>query len=164
MTKRFVAILAMKPIKFAAVHTPDWGIGMRQLLSFDEAIRLKPNLVDTYIDRGHAYRGLGDYNKAMTDYNEAIRRDPLAARAYDARATMWCLRQEFDKCSADFAEAISVDPDQPLYYRNRAHAYDAIGDRTAASTIVNSRRQASRAAPRKPRSKRRADIGTGSGE
>jgi len=47
---------------------------------FGKEIAIKPN-ADSYVDRGVAYRQIGQIDKAISDYGEAIRFDPTSADA-----------------------------------------------------------------------------------
>jgi tetratricopeptide (TPR) repeat protein len=113
------------------------------IAAFSEAIRLKPDYVDAYINRGNAYahrrkdgydKAITDYDKAITDFNEANRLDPKQqiasekANAYSFRAYAYRERGDYDKAIADFSEAIRLVPKHSLAYDNRAFAYYQKGD------------------------------------
>src|SRR5688572_2574378 len=51
----------------------------------DEAIRLEPDFIDAYINRGVAYADLGDYRQAIADFTHAIRLDENFALPYNNR-------------------------------------------------------------------------------
>ena len=57
------------------------------LEEYSKAIALDPNLARAYIDRGYAYMGLKDYNRAIDDFNSFERlSDVVDSRFYGGRA------------------------------------------------------------------------------
>jgi len=54
----------------------------RAIEDYDEAIRLDPQHIEGYTNRGLAYHILGQYQQAIEDYEEAIRREPSAEIYY----------------------------------------------------------------------------------
>ena len=56
-----------------------------QLRFYSEAIRLKPDYVEAFNNRGNARRDKGDLEGALQDYNEAIRLKPDYAEAFNNR-------------------------------------------------------------------------------
>ena len=54
-------------------------------LTFDQAIRLQPNYVDAYYNRGVARFHLGQYQVAIADFDTALRMQPDYAGAYVMR-------------------------------------------------------------------------------
>ena len=52
---------------------------------YDEAIRMNPDYVGAYINRGFANYELGRHEAAIADCNEAIRMKPDYAEAYNNR-------------------------------------------------------------------------------
>ena len=49
--------------------------------AFSEALKLDPNYVKAYLDRGTTYRKLGNFEDAMADLNRAAQLEPTAALA-----------------------------------------------------------------------------------
>ncbi len=98
------------------------------IAEFSEAVRLKPDYAEAYINRGVAYVGKGDYDRAIADENQAIRLDPRQARAYCNRANDYTHKDDWDRAIADCNEAIRLNPDQAVAYYNRANCYGHKGD------------------------------------
>jgi Flp pilus assembly protein TadD len=46
------------------------------MADYTQAIRLNPNDVAAYINRGHVYERKGEYTSARTDYTRALQLDP----------------------------------------------------------------------------------------
>jgi tetratricopeptide (TPR) repeat protein len=79
-------------------------------------------------NRGVAYYGKGDLDKAIADYAEAIRLDPKYALAYYNRGVAYEKKGEWDNAIAEYTEAIRLDPKYARAYNNRGNAYYGKGD------------------------------------
>jgi tetratricopeptide (TPR) repeat protein len=86
-------------------------------------------------NRGVAYLGKGNRDRAIADFNQAIQLEPKYVLAYTNRGIAHKSRGDFDRAIADFTEAITLDSTAALAYRNRGWAYyhrsdndHAIGD------------------------------------
>jgi len=86
------------------------GNNDRAIADLSEAIRLEPNFVSAYIDRGNAYRATGDNDHAIADFSEAIRLDPKSADAYYNRGLAHLYGGDLAKALADVSEASELDP------------------------------------------------------
>ena len=53
--------------------------------AFDEAVQLKPNNADIFINRGWARYRVARYREAVKDFDEAIRLKPENAEAHNGR-------------------------------------------------------------------------------
>ena len=80
----------------------------------DEAIRLDPNLAQAYTNRGNAYAGLGQLQRAIQDYDEAIRLDPNLASAYANRARAYTFLSNDAAAQRDVDTAIELGFDATL--------------------------------------------------
>ena len=90
-----------------------------------EAIQLDPKDAQAYVGRGAAYRGKGDYDRAIADYDEAIRLDPKDARAYRGRGAVCFWKGDYDRAIVDYDEAIRLDPKDARAFHFRGNAYFA---------------------------------------
>jgi len=81
-----------------------------------------------YNNRGFAWRGKGEYDKAIADYTEAIKLDPGYALAYGNRGFAWNEKGEYDKAIVDYTEAIKLDPGYAAAYNNRGFAWGKKGE------------------------------------
>ncbi|MGD0021789.1 MAG: tetratricopeptide repeat protein [Smithellaceae bacterium] len=94
----------------------------------NEAIRLKPGDAEAYVNRGHAYAKLGEYQRAITDYNEAIRLKPDFSTAYNHRGIVYNNLGQYQRAIEDYAEAIRLKPDYAEAYHNRGGIYFVQGN------------------------------------
>lgn len=96
--------------------------------AYDEAIRLKPNYVEAYNDRGNAKNHLGQHEEAIMDYDQAIVRDTHYADAYCNRGKARCGLAQYDAAIADCNTAIQLRLAFPNAYVVRGEAKTALGD------------------------------------
>jgi len=83
----------------------------------------KEVLVAAYNNRGMAYRGKREYDRAIADFNEAVRLNPKYALAFANRAAVHFDRNEYDRAITDLDKAINLDQRLGSAYRLRAMAH-----------------------------------------
>ena len=94
---------------------------------YDEAIRIKPDFVDAYLNRGLTKEQSGDLDEAIADYNEAIRLKPDFAEAYYNRGYTKVRNNKREEAIADYDKAIYIKPDFVDAYSNRGVTKIEIG-------------------------------------
>ena len=95
---------------------------------YNDAIRLRRDFVDAYINRGNMKIQLGDYKDAIDDYSDAIDLKPDSAIAYYNRGLTYLLLNKRQKASLDFGKANDLKPNLSKTYTNRGNLYSQIGD------------------------------------
>ena len=78
---------------------------------YTETIRLDPNNVSAYQQRGAVYYWKGEYDKAIEDFTQVIRLDPSNRLTYIGRSFAYSRKGDMRKANADFNKANSLDPD-----------------------------------------------------
>ena len=121
-TPRAAVSRTRQGIVYLDLGEPETALG-----SFDEAIRLDPNLPDAYTNRGKSYNALGQYHRAIQDLDQAINLNPDTAVAYNNRGTSYGNLDQLQRAIGDYDEAIRLDPQFALAYSNRALAYTYLG-------------------------------------
>jgi tetratricopeptide (TPR) repeat protein len=92
-------------------------------------IELKPNDPELWRERGHAYVGLGQWDKAIADYTKAIELNPDNPRAWLVRALYYFRHmRKHSLAIKDCDEAIRLDPNLATAYEHRAWSYAQGGD------------------------------------
>jgi tetratricopeptide (TPR) repeat protein len=89
----------------------------------NNAVKLQPDYAEAYSDRGTAYNGLGQYQRAIEDYNKAIRLKPAHADAYNNRGAAYDKLGQYQRAIDDYNDAIRLKPDYASAYYNRGGAY-----------------------------------------
>jgi tetratricopeptide (TPR) repeat protein len=94
----------------------------------DEAIRLRPDIAESYYNMGVAYIKLGQYQRALEDFNEVIGLRPEFASAYYNRGFAYTALGQYQQGIEDYNEAIRLRPDNANAYNNRGFSYLLLHD------------------------------------
>ena len=78
-----------------------------------------PELAETLVNRGNAYRATKKLDQAIADFAEALRVQPGLPRALLGRGNAYSDRREFDKALAQYEEAARINPKYALAFHNR---------------------------------------------
>jgi tetratricopeptide (TPR) repeat protein len=100
----------------------------RAIEDYDQAIRLDPNYLWSWVNRAEAWYRKGETARAFADLEQAARLDPGNSRVYSVRASTWWQLGELDKAIADYSEAIRLEPAFSVFYNNRALVWRDKGD------------------------------------
>jgi tetratricopeptide (TPR) repeat protein len=120
----------------------------RAMADYAEALRLDPNSAPAYFFRATAYMVKRDTAHAIADIGEAIRRSPKTADLYFYRGNAYSAQKDYSHAIADYSQAIALNPDgNASYYRSRATAYAAQGDKERAAADEQSMKQARHGPP-----------------
>lgn len=96
---------------------------------YNNAIRIKPEMVEPYYNKGLLSQELGMYNEALQTYSELLKIDPTYKEAHFnmGYVNMFYLK-EYNQGSVHFNNAIKVAPDYYQAYYNRGYCYELLGD------------------------------------
>ncbi|MCK7517135.1 MAG: tetratricopeptide repeat protein [Ignavibacteriales bacterium] len=90
---------------------------------YNQAIRITPDYVGVYNNRGNAYANLGQYKLAFEDYNQAIRLNPDFADAYYNWGLLTISSASISRRLTCYGQAIRLNPNYVKAYINRGVAY-----------------------------------------
>lgn len=91
---------------------------------FNQVIRVKPYLVESYYYRAAAKINLEDYVGAETDLNRALELNPFAPQAYYARCFTRLQLSRWEEAEKDINQALYYSPENPTYLMMRLEIYD----------------------------------------
>ncbi len=94
---------------------------------YSNAIKLNPQMVSAYNNRGAAYSDTGAYDCAIEDLSKAIELNPNDAKAYTNRGAAYSERSENDRAIEDLNKAITLNSNNAKAHNNRGLAYLSIG-------------------------------------
>ena len=86
---------------------------------YTEALRLYPQLVEAYNNRGNIYNSRGEYDRAIAGFTKAIQLRPNYAEAYNNRGISYQETDEHGLAIVDFTKAIQLRPNYAEAYNNR---------------------------------------------
>ncbi len=101
--------------------------------AFTQAIRVNPDYLPAYMQRGEVYRTMGRFDEAITDFSDVIRRYSKFSSAYYNRGSVYLLTHKPELALADADEEIRQQPEQQLGYALRAKARLTLGDEAGAA-------------------------------
>ena len=108
-----------------------------QLRFNSEAIRLKPDYVEAFTNRGAARHDKGDLAGAIEDYSAAIRLRPNVAEAFNNRGITRRAQGDLKGAIQDYCEAIRLQPDYADALIGRGNARSNQGDVAGAIQDYN---------------------------
>ena len=108
---------------FAGVTYSEEKDYSKTIKHYSNAIKLNPQMVAAYSNRGLTYDEKGEFDLAFNDFNKAIELDPDFAKAFFGRGLIYIYKKEFDSGVNDFNKAIELDPDFATVYLYRGIAY-----------------------------------------
>ena len=90
---------------------------------YTKAIELKPDLAETYNNRGLVYNKMRKYDDAIADFNTTIELKPNLVEAHYNRGGAYFEKKEYDRAIEDCNRAIRLKPEYHDPYNNRGLAY-----------------------------------------
>ncbi len=100
-----------------------------EIKSYTNAINLRPDFFEAYVNRGAAYDDLGDNSNAIADYDAAILLKPDEAGFYHNRAMSYFKIGNFERAQNDAEMSLQLDPNEPYSYRSFAEIQSALGNK-----------------------------------
>ena len=120
--KETIYLYLLRPISCGEMRSTIWAIMRGAIADYTMAIRLKPDLVLAYNNRGVAKANLRQHSAAILDYDVAIRLKPDDATAYSNRGLAKADLGQYFAAISDYDIAIRLKPDHATAYYNRGVA------------------------------------------
>lgn len=102
------------------------------IVAYDQAIRLKPNYIEAYNNRGIAKSAIGQSFAAIADFDKAIEIKPDFAKGYTFRGAVKEDLGQNAAAIADYDKAIQITPDDAVVYYFRGMAKETLKQYFAA--------------------------------
>jgi tetratricopeptide (TPR) repeat protein len=130
------ALIAQASTREGEIAQPDeWlekGEYDKAISGYTEVIRVDPQFIAAYLNRGLAWNEKGNSDKSIADFTEAIRLYPQDASAYVLRARTVLARGEFDMAIDDSTEAVRLNPRNAGAFVCRGVAWASKGEHQKA--------------------------------
>ncbi|MEQ8168103.1 MAG: tetratricopeptide repeat protein [Candidatus Eremiobacterota bacterium] len=104
------------------------GVWKDNFTLWNDVLSQYPYILQAYVNRGDAYKKIGEHEKAIADLNQALNIDPRRAEVYATRGSIYMEIKEYDKSMADLNYALKLKSDLPAAYINRGNLYRLKGD------------------------------------
>jgi tetratricopeptide (TPR) repeat protein len=98
---------------------------------FTKALSISGQLPNAYLERGNAYRSLGDMDAALADYQAAADMNPSLAAAHNGIAIIYVERKDTRHALEEFNKSLSLQPTVEAYYQ-RGQILEAQGEHEKA--------------------------------
>ena len=83
--------------------------------AFSQAVKLKPEFAEAYLQLGEAYWEQGEPKKALEAYKQSLKYQPNSARAHADLGTAYAF-SDYKKAVEAYNEAIRIDPKAPSFH------------------------------------------------
>jgi tetratricopeptide (TPR) repeat protein len=104
---------------------------------YNQVIRMRPDLPDSYTFRGEVYIVRNKLDLAIRDFNKAIELDPREILAFRRRGEAFALLGDHQKSIADMDSVLKLDPKFMSAWFFRADAFYEIGEYEKALSDIN---------------------------
>jgi tetratricopeptide (TPR) repeat protein len=108
-----------------------------KLRFYSNAIRIKPDYADAYVNRGVVRYDKADLGGAIEDYNHALRISPNDIDALNNRGNARSGKGDLDDAIEDYNHALRISPNDANAFNNRGYARLLKGDLEDALQDVN---------------------------
>jgi len=105
----------------------NYGVVLKAMKLFDEAIlnyqnaiALKPNYAEAFVNIGSIHIERGDYERALEQYDQAVRHNPMLAEAYYNRGVVLQELRRHDEALADYDRTLGLKPNYYLAFLNKS--------------------------------------------
>jgi predicted O-linked N-acetylglucosamine transferase (SPINDLY family) len=97
------------------------------IYTFTQAIKLKPDYVDAYYNRGVAFQGLNQPKEAIKNYDKTIQLKSDYVNAYYNRGVALQELNQLEEAVKNYDKAIEIKPDFFDAYNNRGNIFKDVG-------------------------------------
>ena len=87
------------------------------VVRFTRALSIYQQLPDAYVERGNAYRNLGEPDAAIADYRAATDLNPSLAAAHNGIAMVYLERHDLPHALEELNKSITLQPTVDAYYQ-----------------------------------------------
>ncbi len=93
---------------------------------FTQVIRMNTRETWGWIQRGTAWRGLGQLDRAVNDYNRSLRINPGSSATFFFRGVVWQIEKDFNRAISDFTQAIWLKPQSDFAFIARGKIWQSL--------------------------------------
>ena len=83
----------------------------RRVASYDKALKIDPNDVATWYNKGNVLLELGKYHEALESFDKALEIDPNDLETWSDRGMAFTKLGNYQEALKSFDKALELDPD-----------------------------------------------------
>jgi len=107
------------------------GTYQEAAVRFSDAIRIRPEFPEAYLQRGIAHQALGEADAALADFDRAVALEPKLAEAHSARGGLLRDKGNVQLAIEAFTASIKIQPTLDAYFQ-RGQTYESLGQHQKA--------------------------------
>src|SRR5574339_279318 len=88
--------------------------------SFELAIRIDPQYVEAWVEKGYGHFHLGEYSVAISSFNRAIELDVENAQAWNLKGLAYYKMKNYEKAIECCDKAVDINPNDGMSWYNKA--------------------------------------------
>jgi superkiller protein 3 len=92
----------------------------KALQFLEEVLKIRPNFINAYTERGDIYLAFGQHEKALKEYEKILQVDRDFVSAYVKIGMVHQIRQNWDEAQKAYQTALAIDPNQAFACNNLA--------------------------------------------
>jgi tetratricopeptide (TPR) repeat protein len=107
------------------------GSYAQAIARFGDAIQIRQDFADAYLQRGNAHQALGETGAALADFDRAVALNPRLPDAHNARGIILRDRGEIKSAIEAFTASLKIEPTVNGFYQ-RGQTYESLGQHQLA--------------------------------
>lgn len=104
---------------------------------WNDTIKKNPNNATAYINRGNAFKKIGNFQKAISDYNMSIQINKTIPEAYYSRGLIYMELSDYNSAINDFQSSLKINPNYVQALVQLGNAYYSSGREELSLNIYN---------------------------
>ncbi|MFM6357090.1 MAG: tetratricopeptide repeat protein [Planktothrix sp.] len=96
--------------------------------SLNQATKLNPGLIESYLNRGAIYARLNSHQSAIANFNQAIKINPESSEAYLLRGEQYLGNKDYSLALWDYTQVIKLNPNNSNAYLDRGYIYRELNE------------------------------------
>jgi tetratricopeptide (TPR) repeat protein len=111
-----------------ALKQIELGQYQQAIQSLNQATKLNPGLIESYLNRGAVYARLNSYQSAIANFNQALKINPESPEAYLLRGEQYLGNKDYSLALWDYNQVIRLNPNNTNAYLDRGYIYRELNE------------------------------------
>ncbi|MBE9144623.1 tetratricopeptide repeat protein [Planktothrix mougeotii] len=111
-----------------ALKQIELGQYQQALHNLNQATKLNPGLIESYLNRGAVYARLNSHQSAIANFNQALKINPESSEAYLLRGEQYLGNKDYSLALWDYTQVIKLNPNHTNAYLDRGYIYRELNE------------------------------------